>query len=223
MAACSLIIFMVLQIPFFLAHTPNSSTGMLALSPLQVVSGNLARVYPKFAPYAEAALLPGTWVSYALRPYLVCLHTHGLRSNLCEREASHLSDVAWVHKRSNLQRLVTTLDAASFEERPALTYGSALILLSSFAALITTIKTALVGYALLVYGIFKGGHDPMPPLVLTAFLVVYTTLGLDKPKQAPAGQPQQQRQGARSNGQQQQQQVVKQARSPGGRSSKKHA
>jgi hypothetical protein len=90
-------------------------------------------------------------------------------------------------------------------------------------SLITTIKTALVGYALLVYGIFKGGHDPMPPLVLTAFLVVYTVLGLGEKKQARAGQPQQQQQqGAQAN---RQQQGVKAGRSPGGRSSgaKKHA
>lgn len=223
MAACSLVTFMALQIPFFIVHTPNSPSGMLPLSPLQVMCGNLARSYPKFGPYAEAALLPGTWVSFALRPYLVCLHTHGLRSNLCEREASHLSDVARLHKRTNLPRLVATIEAASFEERPALTYGSSLIVLSSVFSLITTIKTALVGYALLVYGIFKGGHDPMPPLVLTAFLVVYTVLGLGEKKQARAGQPQQQQQqGAQAN---RQQQGVKAGRSPGGRSSgaKKHA
>jgi len=167
------------QVPFFAMRNTAISgwPSLVQLSPLQVMCGKLAGQYPEAAPALETALLPGTWFRESLGPLLRCKMETG--GGACEREQRLLLDVGRLRRRAQLASLTKLIQSSDFARGgDALVYGSTLVTLSAALAAVFTVRTAVVGFLLIAAGIYQGGHEPLPPGLLVAFLCVYSGFSL---------------------------------------------
>ena len=181
-AGIGFLLIILLQVPYFVVRTPATQTGIATLAPLQVFCAKLAYTYPATQKYAEMALIPGAWTSFSLLPYIRCMAKSGLQGP-CNRQAQRLWDPSWAYKQANLRLLVDTISGKEFREGKWIEYGSALIVVSALFSVLYSVKTAVVGFALIGYGLYLGKHDPLPPFILSGFLCVYAGFQLGETKE----------------------------------------
>ncbi|GBF99247.1 hypothetical protein Rsub_11772 [Raphidocelis subcapitata] len=194
-AGLAFLAFTLMQVPY-LAMRNTTITGwpsVMALSPLQITAAKIAAGAPGAEPALEALLLPGTWLRECLSPLLRCkLETSG---GACERETRLLSDWARVRRRVQLPSLVKLVEGRDFARGgEALVYGSALISLSAALSAVVTVKSAALGFVLLGFGAIQGGHQLLPPGLLTAVLCVYAGFNLGEGRGALRREPVRRRQ-----------------------------
>lgn len=169
--------FTLMQVTFFIVDSDLSASGLVLLSPLQVSAANLARQFPAAFHYIDDVLVPGAWVREALSPYLKCQFKTSWKGP-CEQQRAHLSDLSYVRNGTNLPLLVELLDSEGIGAQQYIVYGCSMIVLSALFSLYYSVKTAVVGFILLGYGIYAGNHIPLPPIVMVAFLCVYAGFNL---------------------------------------------
>ncbi|WIA12603.1 hypothetical protein OEZ85_006260 [Tetradesmus obliquus] len=154
-----------------------SSNGMFVLSPLQVTAANLAKTFPDHAPMLQYALVPGGWMREGLSPFVRCQYLSGGKGP-CTEQTARLFDLQYIMKANNLPLLVELLQSNSVRQQTLILYGCALIVVSALFSLYYSVKSAVLGFLLLGYGMIQGDHIPLPPIVLTAFLCVYAGFNL---------------------------------------------
>lgn len=64
-------------------------------------------------------------------------------------------------------------------------WGSLMIVVSAVFALVYSVKTAVLGFFLLGYGVYKAGMTPLPPMMMMAFLCLYSGAGVALPPGRP--------------------------------------
>jgi hypothetical protein len=142
-----------MQVPYFVAETSLSSSGIVLLSPLQVTTANLARTLPQQQHIIEWLLIPGAWTRESLSPLVVCkLQTKG---GACKQQQTRLLDLDYVRRGANLPLIVKLLDSGELAQQQPILYGSTMIVISSLFSLIYSVKTAVLGFALLAFGVVQ--------------------------------------------------------------------
>lgn len=154
--------FTVLQVAFFIVESDLSSSGLIMLSPLHVAGANLAKQYPQIMPYVDDVLVPGAWVRESLSPYIACQFKSGGKGP-CEKERSHLLDLQYARNGTNLPLLVELLQGGRLASQQPIVYGSSMIVLSALFSLYYSVKTAVLGFLLLGYGIYEVRPVPAAP------------------------------------------------------------
>lgn len=90
-----------------------------------------------------------------LSPYLRCkLLTEG-PSAPCSQESARLTDLGYVRGGTNLPLLVELLQSNGLAAQQFIVYGCSMIVLSALFSLYYSVKTAVVGFVLLGYGIYE--------------------------------------------------------------------
>lgn len=155
-AGIAFFFFVLIQVPFFVVDTPLSAHGLVLLSPLQVTAANLARNFPDFDEAVELLLVPGGWLRDSLSPYLRCQFQTSGRGP-CASYAAKLHDLAHVKRSNNLKLLVNILNNNGVAYQGPILYGSTMIVVSALFSVYYTVKTAIVGFAVLGYGVVQVG------------------------------------------------------------------
>ncbi len=171
----------VLRVVKLLNHTTLSDPPTpSASSPKhqKVTAAKLADQFPSSAPALETLLLPGAWFRESFAPFLRC--RIGTSGGACEREQRVMFDVARLRRRVQLPALTKLIGSKDFAKGGGelLLYGCMLVTLSAVFAAVFTVRTALVGFALVAVGVWQAGHEPLPPGLLVAFLCVYSGFNL---------------------------------------------
>jgi hypothetical protein len=143
--------FTMMQVSFVLVDSDLAASGMVLLSPLQVSAANLARQFPQAFHYIDDVLVPGTWVRESLSPYLRC---QLMSKDPCDKQKQRLLDIQYVRNGTNLPLLVELLDTQGLPAQQYIVYGCSMIVLSALFSLYYSVKTAILGFALLAYGIY---------------------------------------------------------------------
>ncbi|KAF6253489.1 hypothetical protein COO60DRAFT_1703790 [Scenedesmus sp. NREL 46B-D3] len=186
LAGYAFFLFTLVQVPFFVVESNLSPTGMIMLSPLQVTAANLAKTFPDLAPMLQYALVPGGWMREALSPLIRCRYLSGVKGS-CTAEQARLFDLQHIIKANNLPLLEELLQSNTVRQQTALVYGCAMIVVSALFSVVYSVKTAVLGFLLLGYGMVQGDHVPLPPVVLTAFLCVYAGFNLGELRASSSG------------------------------------
>lgn len=145
--------FTLMQVAFFIVDSDLAASGLVLLSPLQVSAANLARQFPAAFHYIDDVLVPGTWVREALSPYIKCQFNSGGKGP-CEQQRARLGDLQYVRNGTNLPLLVELLESEGIGAQQYIVYGCSMIVLSALFSLYYSVKTAVVGFILLGYGIY---------------------------------------------------------------------
>lgn len=199
--------FTMLQISFFVVDSDLSASGIILMSPMQVTAANLAKQLPQAFHYIDDTLVPGGWVRESLSPYIRCQFKSGGKGP-CVKERQRLFDMEYVRNGTNLPLLVELLETQGLASQQFIVYGCSLIVLSALFSLYYSVKTAVLGFVLLGYGIYEGNHIPLPPMVFVAFLCIYAGFQLGEPRGGAQLKPVKQKAGGQQqNGQQQKQQA----------------
>eukprot|EP00878_Enallax_costatus_P047230 GHUV01057676.1.p1 GENE.GHUV01057676.1~~GHUV01057676.1.p1 ORF type:complete len:165 (-),score=33.79 GHUV01057676.1:178-672(-) len=154
-AGIAFFLFTLIQVPFFIVSTPLTDLGFVLLSPLQVTGANLVRNFPALAEPVDMLLLPGGWMRESLSPFLRCQFKTGGKGP-CGTYAARLADIDYIKKTNNLPMLVKLLDNG-IEQQPPILYGCTLIVVSALFSLYYTVKTAVLGFLLLAWGVVQVG------------------------------------------------------------------
>jgi hypothetical protein len=143
----------LLQLTFFIVDSDLAGSGIVLLSPAQVTAASLAQQFPALHHYMDDVLVPGTWVRESLAPYIQCQFKTGAKGP-CEQQTARLMDLQYVRNGTNLPLLIELLDGPGIPAQPFIVYGSYMIVLSALFSLYYTVKSALLGFVLLGYGIY---------------------------------------------------------------------
>jgi hypothetical protein len=154
LAGYAFFLFTLVQVPFFVVESNLSSNGMIMLSPLQVTAANLAKNFPDHAPMLQYALVPGGWMREALSPFIRCQYLSSGKGP-CTAEKARLSDLQHIMKANNLPLLVELLQSNTVREQTAILYGCAMIVVSALFSLYYSVKTAVLGFLMLAYGMIQ--------------------------------------------------------------------
>lgn len=154
-AGLGFFVFTFLQIAFFVVDSNLSASGIVLLSPLHVSAANLAKQYPQYHHYIDDVLVPGAWVREALSPYIKC-KINGQEP--CTKQRARLFDLQYVRNGTNLPLLVELLENQGLgPQQQCVVYGCSMIVLSALFSLYYSVKTAVLGFALLAYGLYEVG------------------------------------------------------------------
>eukprot|EP00879_Flechtneria_rotunda_P018376 GHRR01019275.1.p1 GENE.GHRR01019275.1~~GHRR01019275.1.p1 ORF type:complete len:194 (+),score=38.65 GHRR01019275.1:218-799(+) len=168
-AGIAFFLFTLIQVPYFaldVSRSQDTAHGLVLLSPLQVTAAQVAKTFPSTRPVLEYALLPGGWMRENLTPYIRCMFKTSGKA--CRSERAKLTDLQHAQRANNLPVLVKLLDSNSTPQQWALVYGSALTVLSAvFAAAGYTVKTAMIGFALLALGVIQVRQCLLPCIAVT--------------------------------------------------------
>lgn len=145
--------FTFMQVAFFVVDSGLSASGLIMLSPLQVSAANLARQFPQAFHYIDDVLVPGAWVRESLSPYIQCQFKTGAKGP-CEQQRSRLFDLQYVRNGTNLPLLVELVETEGIAAQQYVVYGCSMIVLSALFSLYYSVKTAVLGFVLLGYGIY---------------------------------------------------------------------
>eukprot|EP00882_Tetradesmus_deserticola_P011014 GHRQ01011649.1.p1 GENE.GHRQ01011649.1~~GHRQ01011649.1.p1 ORF type:complete len:177 (+),score=43.51 GHRQ01011649.1:1000-1530(+) len=156
LAGYAFFLFTLMQVPYVVIESDLSHSGMFMLSPLQVTAANLAKTFPDRAPMLQYALVPGGWMREALSPLVRCLYLSGAKGP-CSAERARLFDLQHIIKANNLPLLVELLHSNTVRQQPALVYGCAMIVVSALFSLFYSVKSAVLGFLLLGYGMIQVG------------------------------------------------------------------
>jgi type III secretory pathway component EscS len=156
LAGYAFFLFTLVQVPFFVVESNLSSNGMIMLSPLQVTAANLAKTFPDHAPMLQYALVPGGWMREALSPFIRCQYLSSGKGP-CTAEKAKLFDLQHIIKANNLPLLVELLQSNTLRQQTAILYGCAMIVVSALFSLYYSVKTAVLGFVLLAYGMIQVG------------------------------------------------------------------
>jgi hypothetical protein len=143
----------MLQLTFFIVDSDLAASGIVLLSPAQITAASLAKQLPALHHYMDDVLVPGTWVRESLAPYIQCQFKTGVKGP-CEQQTARLLDLQYVRNGTNLPLLIELLDGPGIPAQPFIVYGSYMIVLSALFSLYYTVKSALLGFVLLGYGIY---------------------------------------------------------------------
>jgi len=126
---------------------------------MQVTAANLAKQLPQAFHYIDDTLVPGGWVRESLSPYIRCQFKSGGKGP-CVKERQRLFDMEYVRNGTNLPLLVELLETQGLASQQFIVYGCSLIVLSALFSLYYSVKTAVLGFVLLGYGIYEvRGHN----------------------------------------------------------------
>jgi hypothetical protein len=156
LAGYAFFLFTLVQVPFFVVESNLSANGLIMLSPLQVTTANLAKTLPDHAPMLQYVLVPGGWMREGLSPFIRCQYQSGGKGP-CTTEKARLFDVQYIKKANNLPLLVELLQSNSVRQQTAVLYGCTLIVVSALFSLYYSVKTAVLGFVLLGYGMIQVG------------------------------------------------------------------
>jgi len=166
--------FVLFQVPGFMLETPSTTASISILSPLQVSAANMANTFPASRDAMEAVLLPGAWVRDALSPYIRCKYKSNFKAP-CNLEYGRMFQRDYVGATANLQLLQRIIKSRDMKGQAApIIYGCSMITVSAAFALVYSVKTAVVGFGLVAYGVIKGGFGALPPAIMMAFLCLYS-------------------------------------------------
>lgn len=146
--------FTMLQVSFFVVDSDLSASGIILMSPMQVTAANLAKQLPQAFHYIDDTLVPGGWVRESLSPYIRCQFKTGGKGP-CDTERQRLFDIQYVRNGTNLPLLVELLETQGLAAQQFIVYGCSLIVLSALFSLYYSVKTAVLGFVLLGYGIYE--------------------------------------------------------------------
>jgi hypothetical protein len=156
LAGYAFFVFTLVQVPFFVVETNLSPNGVLMLSPLQVTTANLAKNFPDHAPMLQYALVPGGWMREALSPFIRCQYLSSGKGP-CTAEKARLFDLQHIIKANSMPLLVELLQSNTLSQQTAILYGCAMIVVSALFSLYYSVKTAVLGFVLLAYGMIQVG------------------------------------------------------------------
>lgn len=156
-AGCAFFLFTLLQVPYFIVDTNLAPHGMLELSPLQVTVANLAKTFPSHTSVLEYVLVPGGWVRGPLSYFIRCQFKTGGKG-LCDAERARVTDLEFVIK-NNLPIMVKLLETEGMSQQMPILYGSTMIVVASIFSLYYSVKTAVLGFALLAFGVVQVGQE----------------------------------------------------------------
>lgn len=152
-AGVAFFVFVLIQVPFFVVNTPLSSHGFVMLSPLQVTAADFVRRFPDINQAVQLLLVPGGWMRDSLSPFLRCqFQTSG--KGPCGTYVAQLHDLEHIKKSNNLPMLVQLLDDGISNQNFIL-YGCGSIVISAVFSLFLTVKSAVLGFILLAYGVVQ--------------------------------------------------------------------
>jgi hypothetical protein len=144
---------------------------------VQVSAASLARQTPRAALYIQDVLTPGTWVREVLSPWLRCRLVnqdgrHPPSAKFAGRGSSAgcaavierglLDVMAYVRNGTNLPLLVELLEERGLGRgQEAVVLGCTMVVVSAAFSVYYSVKTAVLGFVALAWGIYKVGSQSM--------------------------------------------------------------
>eukprot|EP00775_Hariotina_reticulata_P006369 gene6369-6601_t len=77
------------------------------------------------------------------------------KGGACKQQQKRLPDLDYVRRGANLPLLVKLLDSGELSQQLPILYGSTMIVVSSLFSLVYSVKTAVLGFALLAFGVVQ--------------------------------------------------------------------